>query len=194
MFEYRFKASRLTVLAATLFGAAAAQATVVSFDDLTGGGGLVANGYGGVNWNGNWTWYDRPQPPYNALSPATRIFSSYDPPKPGDVEGSSFSFSGDVIFNGAYFAGDGDGVIQFALYNDGGLVATSGTLTTSSTPTFLSSGYAGAVDQVAVRGRKSYVMDDVTFNATAVPEPESYALLLAGLGVLGFIGKRRRAS
>jgi hypothetical protein len=30
--------------------------------------------------------------------------------------------------------------------------------------------------------------------ATSVPEPETYAMLLAGLGVLGFIGKRRRAS
>jgi hypothetical protein len=31
-----------------------------------------------------------------------------------------------------------------------------------------------------------------TLNVTAVPEPESYALLLAGLGVLGFVARRRR--
>jgi len=27
----------------------------------------------------------------------------------------------------------------------------------------------------------------------AVPEPEQYALLLAGLGVIGFVARRRRA-
>lgn len=38
-------------------------------------------------------------------------------------------------------------------------------------------------------------LDDVSVTqaVTPVPEPESYAMLLAGLGVLGFIGRRRNA-
>ncbi|MDC6167651.1 PEP-CTERM sorting domain-containing protein [Paucibacter sp. XJ19-41] len=36
------------------------------------------------------------------------------------------------------------------------------------------------------------VLDNLTFT-TAVPEPESYALLLAGLGVVGLLVRRRRA-
>jgi hypothetical protein len=32
----------------------------------------------------------------------------------------------------------------------------------------------------------------VGFKVTAVPEPETYALLLAGLGVMGFVARRRR--
>ncbi len=32
-----------------------------------------------------------------------------------------------------------------------------------------------------------------TFNVTAVPEPESYAMLMAGLGVLGFMARRKKA-
>lgn len=31
-----------------------------------------------------------------------------------------------------------------------------------------------------------------TFNLTVVPEPESYALMLAGLGVVGYISRRKR--
>ena len=33
---------------------------------------------------------------------------------------------------------------------------------------------------------------DVAANLVPVPEPETYAMLLAGLGVLGFAGYRRK--
>lgn len=35
---------------------------------------------------------------------------------------------------------------------------------------------------------------NVTGNVAAVPEPETYAMFLAGLGVMGFLGRRRRKS
>ena len=34
----------------------------------------------------------------------------------------------------------------------------------------------------------------VGLKVTAVPEPETYALLMAGLGAVGFISRRRRKS
>jgi hypothetical protein len=37
------------------------------------------------------------------------------------------------------------------------------------------------------------VIDDLTFTTTPIPEPSTYALLLAGLGLLGFMARRRRA-
>ncbi len=40
-----------------------------------------------------------------------------------------------------------------------------------------SDSYGGSLDAVSV---------------TAVPEPETYALLLAGLGAIGFVARRRR--
>jgi hypothetical protein len=35
-------------------------------------------------------------------------------------------------------------------------------------------------------------VDDVILSVTAVPEPETYALMLAGLGIVGFVARRRR--
>jgi hypothetical protein len=37
------------------------------------------------------------------------------------------------------------------------------------------------------------VIDDLTFTTTPIPEPSTYAMLLAGLGLLGFMARRRRA-
>ena len=34
----------------------------------------------------------------------------------------------------------------------------------------------------------------LTFSAAAVPEPESYALMLGGLGIVGFLARRRKAA
>jgi len=45
-------------------------------------------------------------------------------------------------------------------------------------------------------GDGSNSVGEISFQGVtaAVPEPETYAMLLAGLGVVGFMGKRRRAS
>ena len=40
-------------------------------------------------------------------------------------------------------------------------------------------------------GQETFEMDNLKFTA-AVPEPQSYAMLLAGLGLMGFVARRRR--
>ncbi|CAN5140804.1 hypothetical protein BH11PSE10_BH11PSE10_20780 [soil metagenome] len=42
-------------------------------------------------------------------------------------------------------------------------------------------------------GGNDFAVDKLSLTAAAVPEPETYALMLAGLGVVGFVARRRRA-
>ena len=82
------------VLAATFaIGAGAAHATVVTFDSLSGAG-TVADGYGGIQWNGNWQYYDSPQDPYNPASGAERVY-----PTNNDVSLADFTFLSPVTFD-----------------------------------------------------------------------------------------------
>lgn len=46
--------------------------------------------------------------------------------------------------------------------------------------------------QFTYTGQYDMGLDDVRLVAAPIPEPETYAMLLAGLGLLGFIGRRRR--
>lgn len=46
-------------------------------------------------------------------------------------------------------------------------------------------------DQVGLGKNATY---SGTLNVTPVPEPETYALMLAGLGAIGFLARRRRSS
>ncbi|MBK6958278.1 MAG: FxDxF family PEP-CTERM protein [Nitrosomonas sp.] len=39
-----------------------------------------------------------------------------------------------------------------------------------------------------------FAVDDLQFSTTPIPEPETYAMLLAGLGLLGFMARRRKES
>lgn len=54
--------------------------------------------------------------------------------------------------------------------------------------TAYSIGFAGVANQI--------VFDDVTFGSSVpgVPEPETYALMLGGLGIVGYMARRRKAT
>jgi hypothetical protein len=190
---------KISVAAAALactFGlavATAASATVVNFDDLTGSGNL-ADGYAGLTWNNDFSYYDSPQDPFNPSSPNTRVYSNYGEHGPGTGDPLIVNFGGTATFNGAYFAGLSGGTVHFELYLAGLLVHTSGDVFTSGTPTFLDAGYGGNVDEVRVLGLNGYyVMDDFTYNGGAAPEPAAWALMIGGFGLAGAGLRRRKA-
>jgi hypothetical protein len=167
--------------------ATSSEAVVVHFDDLVGEA-AVPDGYGGITWDENWFYYGYEQPPYTPASPPNRVYQSYAKWGCCDVNAIPFYFSVPVLFGGAFFSGGGENPIYFELYLGSTLVATSGSLFPSATPTFLASGYAGAVDEVRVVSDAFRVMDDVTYEA--VPEPGT--LLLLGSALLGLPAARAR--
>jgi hypothetical protein len=177
---------RALVCLVALVATAAANAApiVLNFDDLNGFGSLPTN-YGGLTWSSNWNYYEDFQPPYNPASPTQRTYINF-------LSGSgSFDFPEPVQFLGASFAGFDFEDITFDLFLDGNYVGSSATLNPTGTPTFLSSGYTGAVDRVVVNFPAGgyAVMDDVTFQA--VPEPISL-LVFGGLIVGGGLVARKR--
>jgi hypothetical protein len=168
--------------------APAAQATVVGFDDLIGGG-TVADGYGGITWGGDWSYYDAPQDPYNPSSPNTRIYTT------GNASSGSFSFASDVAFGGAYISGF-DFEVIFELFLNGSSVAVFNSIFPSSVATLVGSGYSGLIDEVRVSTAASegyFVLDDVTYSVSPVPVPAALPLMLLALGGLGLAARRRRA-
>ncbi|HBF52198.1 MAG TPA: hypothetical protein DDX04_19730 [Massilia sp.] len=184
---------KFAVSAALVLCAPFASATVLSFDDIVGPDGIAAMpvDYGGLDWsNAGMSVYTYEQPPFNAHSGLGRVTTDWTDNWP---VASTIRFLSPTVFGGAWFAGYSDSSVRFDLYFAGQLVASSASLQLSDVPTYLDAGWGQAIDTIVVASDfpAAYVMDDFSFEGAAeVPEPGSFALVLAGLGLAGAVRRR----
>ncbi len=119
------------------------------------------------------------------------------------------------LYSQAYATTSGDGgksaAFQLALWElakDDGVLTSGGVHTTSSTNSSVvadansmiynaqhaSSGATQYAFNLYTNGNKQDYLVATMSSVTPVPEPETYAMLLAGLGLIGFTASRRRVS
>lgn len=89
-----------------------------------------------------------------------------------------------------------DGALSFSFNTFGVTTVSNGTASLPGAPTFaIFDGGNSPYDFIIAYGDGTgdQDFDDMVLGVTAaIPEPETYALLLAGLGVVGFVARRRR--
>jgi len=187
-------ASALFLALASL--ASSAGATVIGFDDIryvNGDPAALANGYLGFDWNNFWS--SRASYNYdlgNGLVSGSNVGFTYSASSV-----TSFSRTAAFTFNSVNIAKMYyDGLTHFEGYAGDTLVYSKDVFAAhgvSSVATFNWTGIT-RVNVSILDGSERVVFDDLTVNeqVSAVPEPASISLILAGLGLAGVAGKRRK--
>lgn len=171
-----------------------AMATTITFDDLpsTIGELAIANGYAGFNWD---QFYVLDGIQFGAgyangvVSPSNVAYNGYERP-------ASFSSATAFTLNSLYITKAWNvGNTHIEGYSGASLLYSVDVSSTTTAPTFVSLNWGGLTSvkfTTSGVGQTHSAIDNITINA--VPEPETYAMMLAGLGILGFAARRKRTA
>lgn len=109
------------------------------------------------------------------------------------------AYDGLVNFGGTSGTISPFGPVQFvgsAIYSDGATLSGlsgNGQFSTSLTDVFKTAG-GGNVVYAGSAKVNAYATVTYNYEVTAVPEPETYGMLLAGLGLLGVVARKRKSA
>jgi hypothetical protein len=190
----------LAALLAASFGLAHAE--VLTFEGVSTHSGIPA-GYGGLNWSNFYTlnvvpgYYENSGYSHALESGTFLAFNGGGAPASISATSAAGFALTDGFFTGAW--NNGLNITAQATFENG-TTATNSFLVNTSGPkdvvfdwtglksvTFTSS---GGTQQAGFGGSGTQFAID-NLNATPVPEPTSVALLLAGVGLLGVVARRR---
>ncbi len=176
--QFKKKLLILALASAASMAQASTATTVLTFDGLA----RDVQSSGLATWNGDqWYWGNY------AVSGDTYIHGGRQ---------LEVVFSAPVLFHGSYYNswGGTESGYTFDLYRNNNHVFRGPADDTSQSNLYwANSSYSGQVDRIVFYGSSDgAVIDNLTYTA-AVPEPESYALFLAGLGLLTGVARRRKA-
>lgn len=144
---------------------------------------------GGAQHFGNYSWY-----PNGGDNGYTRIT---------EQNGADFTTVTITTWNGWNLVNTNDVILNYELRNNG-VTVLSGSGAQSMAPTLVSF-YGGGFDEILLSATtggafaigsgefQALAIDNIKTNVVAaIPEPGTYAMLLAGLCLLGFAARRRR--
>lgn len=188
------KTMQLLAAGIAFAASAGANAAVLDFD----------SGYlgGGFSWNNFGVLYTAGRAPSGYVNGT--VSRNYVAFNNNGAQASLSSFSS-FVFNGAYFTGAWNNGLNITVNGFLGGVQTLSETFQVNTRAPLWKAFGWTVDQLTFSsaggasagfggGGTHFAMDNFTYNEvlSPVPEPETYAMLAVGLGLLGAFARRRK--
>lgn len=181
-------------VASTLVVSTAANAVVLTFDDLPSiCCTLIPNGYGGLQWDNFGVLGAYTSSSYTGTGYDTGTVSPPNVAYNGNANPASFSSGTAFSLNSMYVTKAWNaGITHFDGYVGNALTYTMDVFSTTTGPTLATFNWTGLNKVTMSDG--NYTLHTAIDNLTLspVPEPETYAMLLAGLGLMGFTTRRRK--